>query len=200
MLMKRRGPGYNWRGHMKRPASFALGILLLVAPRTGAQGTITMANYQTDPNAQAWSAPIYNTDGVTPLTAPYEVALYVGASPAGVLLVPGSTTLLGPGGLFNGGTLTISGESPGSGLFAVIYAWDSTYGTTWQQAGHGAPIGESEPFIITVGSSSSPGSLYGMQSFYLAGSVPEPRTIALFSLGGAFLVGAGMRRRSTRGA
>jgi hypothetical protein len=185
---------------MKTKFAAALGILLLIAPCARAQGTITMANYGTYSSGQTWSDPIYNTDGATPLTSPYEVALYVGAAPNGVLLVPGSTTVLGPGGLFSGPTITVSGEPVGAVVFAQVYAWDSLAGSTWEQAGsHGTPIGECEPFVMTFGSASSPGTLYGMPSFSLAGGVPEPQTIVLFSLGGALLAGAAMRRRAPQG-
>lgn len=82
----------------------------------------------------------------------------------------------------------------------MLYVWDSTYGSTLQQAsGRGGTFAISEPFVITVGSSSSPGSLYGMGSFSILGPVPEPGTVALFSLGGALLVGGAMQR-ARRGA
>jgi hypothetical protein len=73
-----------------------------------------MANYGTSPDGQPWSAPIYNVDGVTPITAPYEVSLSVGGAPNGVLPVAGSTTMFGQNGLFSGPTLTIAGEPPGT--------------------------------------------------------------------------------------
>jgi len=145
---------------MKCVASFALGILLLVAPRAGAQGTIVMSNYGTSPDGQRWSAPIYNTDGVTPATSPYEVALYVGGPPQTVQLVPGSTTLLGPGGLFSGPALTVPGEPVNAVVFAVIHAWNSTYGSTLQQAAvNGSLVGETTAFITTFGFASSPGTI-----------------------------------------
>ena len=170
---------------MKTKFAAAMGILLLIAAGARAQGTITMANYGTSSDGHSWSSPIYNTDGATPLTAPYEVSLYVGAAPHGVLLVPGSTTVLGPGGLFSGPTAVLSGEQPGTTLFAVVYAWDSVAGSTWQQAAvHGTPIGQSGPFIITVGSSASPGSLYRMPPVALIGRCPSHRRSSCLRLEG----------------
>ena len=47
-----------------------------------------MANYGINPQGQAWSAPIYLPDGVTPATSPYEAALYLGPPGGGRSTLP----------------------------------------------------------------------------------------------------------------
>jgi hypothetical protein len=121
-----------------------------------------------------------------------------GGGPFNFTLVPGSTTLIGPNGLFSGATFAVSGNGPGATVPVEVFVWNSAYGSTFTQAETTISLlGESSRFSVILGPdpSGSPGSLLGMSSITLHGNfVPEPGVVSLFLLGGA-----GMRRRATRG-
>jgi hypothetical protein len=93
-------------------------------------------------------------------------------------------------GTFSGGTIGIDnpGLAPGTVVKMYVVGWRLSDG----QAGFGtsAFLGWSNPFLLTLGSSSSPGvnlNTAGMQPFGVA-PVPEPSTFALAGLGAAAML------------
>ncbi len=173
--------------NLKSSTAFRIALLLLFGHRANGQGTITFANYGVTPQGQSWSVPVCGLDGVTPLGSPYEVCVFLGATPNSLTLIPGSTAPIMSGGLFSGITFTSVNMPAGDGAEIKVAVWNSTYGNSYFAArGNGSPGGAIE-FRSTLGSSSSPGTFYGMPTLQLAGPVPEPGVMVLFGLDGLTL-------------
>lgn len=164
-------------------------LLLLAVCIAGAvsvvgQGTVNFANVGVGVNA-----PVFNVDGTTRLEGTQFMAqLVVNGSPVGdaaPFLTGGSA------GFFLGGVQD-AGVAAGTTVSAVVRAWDTATGATFDAA---SIKGESAAWDLDIvgnpaGSPPAPpAALVGMQSFSL---VPEPSTIALAILGGVALL---FRRR-----
>jgi hypothetical protein len=154
-----------------------------------AQGTVNFAN------AGAWgTAPVFNTDGTTPLAgAGFMAELYGGADAASLLPVGSATPFL-VSGFFNGGATSVGTVQPGATGSFQVRAWDVSTGTGWDDA---TVRGESTVFQVATGGSGAPASppagLAGLTSFSLSAAVvPEPTTVALGLIGAAALL---LRRR-----
>jgi hypothetical protein len=146
-------------------------------------------NYDVNSQGQSWSAPVYQSDLKTPLGSGYEVSLYVGEAASFLSPAPGSATSILGNGLFSGPTITVPTPGmPGAFLYVEIAVWQSKFASSYAQALFtGSATGISPIFVITLGSASSPGTLYGMQSFGLEG-IPEPDSLVLM-VGGLIAVG-----------
>jgi len=104
----------------------------------------------------------------------------------------GTNLLAKPGtggfsGVFNGGTVGIDNTVGGQTIKMYAIAWEVSAGNA---PGTGNYLGHSNPFIFTLGTSSSPaGNLagQGMQGFGVQ-PVPEPSTFALAGLGAAAML------------
>jgi hypothetical protein len=164
-------------------------LLLLAVCIAGAvsvvgQGTVNVANVGVGVNA-----PVFNVDTTTRLAGNQFMAqLLVNGTPVGA---PTPFLSGGSAGFFLGGVQD-AGVAAGTTVTAVVQAWDTATGATfdaalikgvsaeWQLDVVGNPAGQPP---------APPAALVGMTSFSL---VPEPSTIALAVLGGVALL---FRRR-----
>lgn len=164
-------------------------LLLLALCVAGAvsaygQGSILFANA-----SATFQSPVFDVDGTTRLAGPqYMAALVINGTE--VATAPFRT---GAGaGFFNGGEVTVAGVAFNAAATAVVRAWDTNTGATYDAA---SLKGESASWQLTLTGNPAgqppvtPGALVGMPSFNL---VPEPSTIALAVLGGVALL---FRRR-----
>ncbi len=188
-----------WRGIGTAATRLAVGFVLTSS--VSGQGTLRFANF-----GDGWTAPIYDVDGMTPLTGSgFLVQLYA-ATPGSSLQpiglpVPFSDTSPGYFGPVGVSVPVV----PAYGTATVqIVAWRASDGPTFPEANRpGAHIGESS--VFNVGPLSwlgpppptfPPPSLIGLQSFSLHVVVPEPSVVTLGLLGGSVLVLGPRWRRS----
>jgi hypothetical protein len=185
----------------------AIGLLLSCG-QVWAQGTVYFYNHV--PSA-GLDAPVYDTDGKTPLLgAQFQAQLYAGASaeslgPVGAVAYFTSQ----PGYWLNyDGSLTriIPGVAAGSVAYAQVRVWSSYSGTTYERAAAvNGKHGQSTVFTVLTGGDtqggteppSFPGYLTELRSFNLTGvdPVPEPSTMALLLVAGAGALLWGSRNR-----
>lgn len=149
--------------------------LTVLTPTGG--GTVQFANRGPD----GWAVPIFDADGVTPLSgARYRAELLVGRTPEDLQATGFQAQFLDPplAGYFAGRTLTLSNVPPDTVTWAVVRAWDTRFGTTYEQAAAVRRGGQSEPFTFVTGGYGVPaGRLEAMKSFRLEAPEP-PRIIA----------------------
>ena len=186
--------------YLSRPApvrvmkQFAPGLLFLaVAASTNGQGTVNFANlYASSPNA-----PVYEADGITPLSGSQFIAELLGGPSVSDLASIATTGFLqGAGaGYFNGGVQAINTVPPQSTAWVKIRVWNTASGSSFQQAqASGLPNSwwQSATFSIFTGGGfqgpePAPLTALGNSRVYL-NSIPEPSALALF-VGGLALSG-----------
>lgn len=123
------------------------------------------------------SVPIFDVDGVTPLNGTgYVAQLYAGPS-LDLLRPAGQPTPFQTGmnaGYFVPQTITLGNVAPGSNAVLQVCAWDSNYGTTYEQARSlGGRFGKSVIMQVPAGGGgASAQTLQGFQSFNLLGGLP----------------------------
>jgi len=91
-------------------------------------------------------------------------------------------------GTFNGGTVGIDGTAAGQVVKMYVVGWASADGVGG--LGSSIAVGWSNPFLMTLGSSGTPGPnlpTAGMTAFGVS-PVPEPSTFALAGLGAAAML------------
>ncbi|MBA4148476.1 MAG: PEP-CTERM sorting domain-containing protein [Verrucomicrobia bacterium] len=131
----------------------------------------------------------------------FTVALYwgvAGTTDASALVQIGATGLVNPTpGRYSAGTRTTGvGTAPGANAVFQVRAWETSGGSTWDQAlASGVYYGSSALFTSATGGAGEPPSAAVSLSATVPGftMVPEPSTFALGALGlGALLM---VRRR-----
>ncbi len=164
-----------------------------------AQGTVTFKNNV----AGSFSAPVFNSDGVTKLAGnSFYAQLY--ANIGGSFSPLGSPTPFLANGFVSGGTVTVPAAGIVGGTVTLqMRAWEATssgVAGSYEAALAGSKkVGISETFSVTPGDPSTsppgvPANLVGLKSFSITGGsvIPEPSTIALGMVGAAALL---LRRR-----
>ena len=167
-----------------------LGLLFLSWTLVAqAQGTVSFANVA--PAGQGVNAPVYESDGVTPLSGSQFMAELLAGPSANTLASIATTGFLtgSQGGYFNGGYQTIPGvvNSP---AWIQVDVWNTASGSTFDQAkASGLPNSwwQSSVFSVMVGGGfqgppPAPLTGLGTSPVYL-NSVPEPSALALLSCG-----------------
>lgn len=169
---------------MKKICGFVFLTGLSVASLL-AQGTVDFINV-----GNTIDAPIYSTDGTTPLGAGYSVQLYYAAGvvtdSSSLTLLGASTTPFAGAGYFIGGEQTLP-LATGSTATLQVRAWRNSDGANWAVASGtvGAWVGQSGLLTVSLGGPNppnptiTPSELTGMTSFSLYQVVPEPSTVAL---------------------
>jgi len=193
---------------MKKTPSLLVSLALLInasCVTAMAQGTVFFSNGA--PGGRI-DAPVYMSDGVTPLSGPQFMAdLLGGPSASNLASIAMTGFLTGAGaGYFNGGTVSISSVAPGSTAWVQVDVWNTASGSTFTQAkASGLPNSwwQSSVFTVTTGGGTinpfPPGALAGLgTSRVYLNSVPEPCTLALAALG-ASMVLLHVRRRDQSG-
>jgi hypothetical protein len=187
---------------MKRLLTCVAGFLWCIA--ASAQGTV---NFNNSPGALGGNgAPIYDVDGVTPLSGTGFLAQLFAGPDAGSLQPWGAAlnfrTGAGAGFFDTRGvdtSRTIGSVVPGGAAIIQVRVWEYHWIDHWQGGGFnsaaelGFRYGASAVFTVVTGGAGSPPSLpanlVGLTSFSL---VPEPAAWALLALGAALM---GIRRR-----
>lgn len=152
------------------------------------------------------NAPVYQADGVTPLSgAPFTVELSAGPSADSLAFIATTGFLQGAGaGYLNGGTLPINSVAPSSVAWIRVDAWNTTSGATFEQAkASGLPKSwwESSVFSVVTGNplpSPTPGAVLsglGTSPVYL-NSIPEPCAFGLIGLGSTLALVLGLKSRT----
>lgn len=176
-----------------------LASCLLAACSALAQGTV---NFNTSVTGKV-DAPITDVNGTTllPGDGTFLAQLYYG--PAGA--VESALTPIGAAisfrsnkpGYLTGGTLALTGITPGAAAVVQVRAWEAAGGSKYEDAAaSGKKFGKSELLAVAKtggdtsgGPPTTPANLVGLKGFAL---IPEPSTIALGVLGAAALL---IRRR-----
>ncbi len=143
----------------------------------------------------------------------YDAALYYSLTPISgsvdpstLTLAAGSTTAFfgttgslpnhGPSadgaGLFDGGTVTITGTADGQTIYAEVAVWYAAGGAVSYAAalasGQNTGFSSAIPIRLASGTDNTIGDMSGLSSFLVGEIIPEPATIALGALGGAALL------------
>lgn len=181
--------------------AFLIFLMLLVSRcREQAQGTVFFDNL----DVRGVNAPVYESDGVTPLSGPQFMAELLAGPSADTLMTVASTGFLpgGGAGYFNAGTVSISGVGPGALAWAQVDVWNAASGLSFSQAkasGLGSSWWQSSVFSVQTGNPgvpSTPGALTGLgTSRVYLNSVPEPCALDLAGLGAALALLGAWRRR-----
>ena len=182
-----------------------LAMLVCTEAATGhPQGTVLFANYSQQ--GQGVNAPVYESDGVTPLSGPQFMAeLFAGPSAASLASLATTGFLTGGVGVFNGGPVTVNAVAPAATAWIEVVVWNTGSGATFAQAkASGLPNSwwASATFPLVLGGGSinpePPAVLTGLGTspLYL-NSVPEPSVLALVGLGMAVML-LRIRRRGLR--
>jgi hypothetical protein len=122
-------------------------------------------------------APIFDVDGLSPLSGSNYVAqLFGGASLAALRAVgePSAFQDAFNAGYFVPQTNTLADVPPGSNAVVQIRAWDAAFGSSYEEARQmGGRVGKSDLLQVTAGGGvMPPGSLSGLQSFSLQAGLP----------------------------
>jgi hypothetical protein len=123
----------------------------------------------------------------TPLVGTNYVAqLYYGADATSLVPVTSAParfrlpTTTAPG-TWSGGNRTLTGFTPGTTATLMVVAWDSTFGSTFDQArAAGAWYAQSSPFTYTIPAAGSPPAFFYMENFRAFACIPEPSAVLLF--------------------
>jgi hypothetical protein len=166
-----------------------LFCLIAGAFHANAQGTIYFANHVSTLLGNV-DAPIWYNDEYLASGERFNAQLYAGTGEYNLKPYGTPTGFLtgDQAGYFDGGVVVLDGIEPGTSVFAQVYAWDATTGSSWETSlakgismgyWYGKAGGAGDP-------PSSPAYLYGLQPFTIY-DVPEPSSVALFVLGGLLL-------------
>ena len=159
-----------------------------------AQGEIQFINI-----GVGFNAPIYESDGVTPLSGPqFTAELLAGPSANNLASIAMTGFLTGAGyaGYFNAGVATVNGMNTFSTAWVQVRAWNTLSGSSFLQAqASGLPNSwwQSPTFTVLLGGpysngASPPAPLAGLgNSPVYLNAVPEPSVLAL--LGCSLAVG-----------
>ena len=173
--------------------ALALQFLLLFGPiaTVMSQGSLDFENLRLGgPNA-----PVYQSDGVTPLSgSQFTAELSAGPTADGLASIATTGFLTGAAaGYFSGGTQYIMSVPPGNTAWVQVDVWNTASGATFAEAkSSGLPNSwwASSVFSVLTGNVPSgagptpPGLLTGLGTspVYL-NSVPEPSALALVGCG-----------------
>ncbi len=182
-------------------------VLLMVAGLSllaHAQGTVVFENL-----GPGLNAPVYESDGVTPLSDSQFLAEVLAAPSADNLTPIGAAVgfLTSPrAGYFNGGIRDINSVVPGDTAWIVVRVWNTGSGSTFAQAqASGLPDSWWESAVLTVvtggriigGGPTPPAYLTGLGTSPVYLNAPEPSAVALIGVGGLVALFYS-RRRSTK--
>lgn len=155
-----------------------------------AQGTVLFQNYVPPLGV---NAPVYESDGVTPLSGAQFVAELLGGDSASNLESLATTGFLtGTGaGYSSGGSRAIPGVVPGGTAWIQVRVWNTGSGSSFTQAqasGMANSWWASAVFTLTPGGGTinptTPAPLTGLgNSPVYLNSVPEPSPLGLIGLG-----------------
>jgi len=182
---------------MMKALSPLLSLTLLLSTSqiaVRAQGTV----YFKDFGPLGLNAPVYESDGVTPLSGPqFTAELLEGSSPDVLASIAITGFLTGAGaGYFNGGVQTINTVAPRTSAWFEVRVWNTVSGASFleaQASGLGNSWWQSAAFAVQTGGGAinpfPPGDLTGLgNSPVYLNSVPEPTSIALAALGTAVVL------------
>jgi hypothetical protein len=145
------------------------------------------------------NAPVYNADGTRLSGTRYLASLYIGRTldsmqaatedlSSAVAAQPFYDLPPNVAGYFVGANVVANNVVGFSLVWAQVRAWDSTLGTSYDealQAGVGG-YGESDAFQVTAGGHTGAGRVYaplvGLESFSLRAIVPEPNPLCFVLL------------------
>lgn len=138
-------------------------------------------------------APVYDVDGITPLTGPEFLAGLYAAAPGQSLQLAGSPRpfLSAYPGYFAGSEIPVPGVPPYAHALVQVVAWRASDGPTFAAANHpGGHVGQSVILDLELGSPGPPPGVYaaqltGLRSFSLYVVVPEPSSGLLMLRGAA---------------
>jgi hypothetical protein len=142
-----------------------------------AQGTVNFFNV---------NAPVYLSDGTTPLNGPqYMAGLMAGPTANSLALI--ATTPFFTNGYYLGGLQTINSVQGGDIAFIQVDVWNTATGTTFDQAqasGFGNAWAQSSVFTVQTGSNLSvppipPTSLFGLTPLSLNAGPPIPAQLSM---------------------
>jgi len=179
-----------------------LAIAMLATFELYGQGTVNLSN-------NGLNAPVYNsatclnavagtTFSVALYFAPYDPLNPVPPNPATMTQVGASANLVVPG-IYNGGSRTASNITPPGSLgWFQVKAWETAFGTTYEQAqtNPAALVGTSNIILVLTGDPGPPptipGILTGISGITLSAvgtppCVPEASPVMLGFLGAALL-------------
>jgi hypothetical protein len=177
-------------------------ILAVLPAAVFGQGTVYFYNHVP---SVGLDAPVFNTDGQTPLTGANFVAQLYGGPDAKDLLPIGDLAVFAgsqPGYWVSFGSSldrTIPTVAPGAEAFVQVRVWSTQLGSTYDQVeAAGGKHGESSVFSVITGGVTQGGTLpptfpaflTDLKSFSLTGiepDIPEPGTGLLFLLGGGLV-------------
>ena len=161
------------------------------------QGTVLFQNYLAPDGI---NAPVYESDGVTPLSGiGFMAELLAGPSANNLASIATTGFLTGTGaGYFLGGVSTINDVVPGNVAWVEVRAWNTGSGASFDRAqSSGLPDSwwASPVFAVVTGNIPSgagptpPAPLTGLgTSPVFLNSVPEPSTFGLAALGAAVML------------
>ncbi len=160
-----------------------------------AQGSVVFENL-----GPGLNAPVYESDGVTPLSGSQFMAELLAAPSADNLTSIGAAVgfLTTPrAGYFNGGIRDINSVVPGDTAWIVVRVWNTGSGSTFAQAqASGLPDSWWESAVFTVvtggriigGGPTPPAYLTGLGTSPVYLNVPEPSAFALAALGASVVL------------
>ncbi|HEY5911735.1 MAG TPA: hypothetical protein VJA21_14130, partial [Verrucomicrobiae bacterium] len=155
--------------------------LNLAPPATGG-GQVYFANRRFILEAPA-DAPVFDTDGVTPLSGPsFQARLYIGSTPESLRAAAEPLPFLSgfSAGFFDMKLVTLPQIPAGTQVYAQVRAWEATQGASFEEVrAMGGRLGASAvlPIVTAGGTWPAPtdGFLNGLQSFSLQYGLPEYR-------------------------
>ena len=157
-----------------------------------AQGTVNFINIF----GNSVNAPVYMSDGVTPLSGPQFMAeLFAGPSQSSLASIATTGFIPSAGGYYNGGTQYINSVLPGTTAWVQVDVWNTASGATFAEAKtSGLPNSwwQSSVFTVITGGGFQgpmPAILTGLgNSPVYLNSVPEPSMLGFLGLGMAVLL------------
>jgi len=165
--------------------TLALLLLILVSTMAAhAQGTINFINFVSIAGVNVVNAPVYESDGVTPLRGSQFMAeLLVGPTADSLVSLAQTGFLFGAaGGYFNGGTVVA--QNVNDFAYIQVRAWNTLAGFSFAEAqASGLPNAFGSAAIIHIMTGGGdpvgvPAPLVGLTSFSL-NAIPEPTPLAL---------------------